>query len=71
MESSKQIFIHLGHQEIVESLLKAGADVDRKINDNYTLLVWAARNGNFKIEFEEVDQNPRSNKLEGLLLDYL
>lgn len=50
MELSEQIFIYLGHKEIVQLLIKSNADLDAKNKDNNTALKSAATNGNFRIE---------------------
>lgn len=40
-------FFHSGNQEIVNSLLKNGAEIENNNNKGDTALIWAARNGNF------------------------
>jgi uncharacterized protein len=40
---------HRGQTEKVLALIKMGADVNAKANDNKTALMWAARNGHTEI----------------------
>lgn len=44
----------LGHQGIVELLIKNGADVNNKNNYDYTPLISAAKNGNFQIRDNKI-----------------
>lgn len=40
-------FFHSGNQTVVETLLRNGADVNSKDNNDNTPLIWASGNGNF------------------------
>ena len=44
-----KVFPKKGHAAIVEILLKAGADVDKAMNDGGTALMWASQNGHAAI----------------------
>lgn len=49
--------IHSGYLEIVELVLKNGADINAKNKDNNTALHAAAQNGNVRIENHQTDQH--------------
>lgn len=50
-------FSYSGNQVTVESLLKNGADVNSKSNDNFTALIWAAMKGNFQVQDKKIDRS--------------